>query len=133
MTYFDLLQKDAVYFFMDKDTGDLFKNLLIQNKDQFNNMADEWKRLPSGALKVLFDKVAVEPIEAETTHASGLSLPENSREKPMKGIVVATNNKDESKPVIGDIVLYSKYAGVEINYEGKDLLVMRETDIFVVI
>jgi chaperonin GroES len=87
-------------------------------------------------IKPLADRVLIEPAAAETTTASGIIIPDSAKEKPQKGIVVAVGKgtKDEPTTVkIGDTVLYGKYAGTELNVEGKDYLIMRESDIFAII
>jgi chaperonin GroES len=84
----------------------------------------------------LADRVLVEPAPAEEKTASGLFIPDSAKEKPQKGIVVAagTGKKDEPITVkVGDTVLYGKYAGTEISVEGKDYLIMRESDIFAIV
>jgi chaperonin GroES len=84
----------------------------------------------------LADRVLVEPAPAEEKTASGLYIPDTAKEKPQKGIVVAagTGKKDEPITVkVGDTVLYGKYAGTEISVEGKDYLIMRESDIFAIV
>ncbi|MBL4643960.1 MAG: co-chaperone GroES [Flavobacteriaceae bacterium] len=87
-------------------------------------------------IKPLADRVLVEPAAAETKTASGLIIPDNAKEKPQKGIVVAigTGTKDEPLTVkVGDTVLYGKYAGTELKLEGSDYLMMRESDILAII
>ena len=87
-------------------------------------------------IKPLADRVLVEPMEAETTTASGIIIPDNAKEKPQKGKVVAvgTGTKDEPMTVkSGDTVLYGKYAGTELKFEGKDYLIMRESDILAIV
>lgn len=87
-------------------------------------------------IKPLGDRVLIEPIEAETKTQSGIIIPDSAKEKPQKGKVVAVGNgtKDQSLTVKdGDLVLYAKYAGTEINHEGKSFLIMRESDILAVI
>lgn len=87
-------------------------------------------------IKPLADRVLVEPAAAETKTASGLIIPDNAKEKPQKGIVVAigTGTKDELLTVkVGDTVLYGKYAGTELKLEGNDYLMMRESDILAII
>ncbi len=87
-------------------------------------------------IKPLADRVLIEPVEAETTTAAGIIIPDNAKEKPQKGIVVAvgTGTKDEPMTVkSGDTVLYGKYAGTELKYEGKDYLIMRESDILAIV
>jgi len=87
-------------------------------------------------IKPLADRVLVEPAAAETKTASGLIIPDNAKEKPQKGIIVAigTGTKDEPLTVkVGDTVLYGKYAGTELKFEGKDYLMMRESDVLAII
>jgi len=87
-------------------------------------------------IKPLADRVLVEPAAAETKTASGLIIPDNAKEKPQKGTVVAigTGTKDEPLTVkVGDTVLYGKYAGTELKLEGTDYLMMRESDILAII
>ena len=84
----------------------------------------------------LADRVLVEPAPAEEKTASGIIIPDTAKEKPQKGQVVAvgTGKKDEPLTVkVGDSVLYGKYSGTEINVEGKDYLIMRESDIFAIV
>lgn len=87
-------------------------------------------------IKPLADRVLVEPAAAEEKTASGIIIPDSAKEKPQKGEIVAvgTGKKDEPITVkVGDQVLYGKYAGTEITVEGKEYLIMRESDIFAVI
>ena len=89
-------------------------------------------------LKPLGDRLIVRAIDEEETTASGLVLPDTAKEKPQKGEVLAAGdgkiNEDtgKRKPLDvseGDEVLYSKYGGTEITVDGKDLLVLRESDV----
>ena len=78
------------------------------------------------------DRVLVEPKPAEEKTASGLIIPDSAKEKPQQGTVVAvgTGTKDVTMQIkVGDVVLYGKYAGTEITVEGKDYLIMRQSDI----
>ncbi|MGK7397718.1 MAG: co-chaperone GroES [Candidatus Cyclobacteriaceae bacterium M3_2C_046] len=87
-------------------------------------------------IKPLADRVLVEPAAAEEKTASGIIIPDTAKEKPQKGAVVAvgTGKKDEPLTVkVGDQILYGKYSGTEINIDGNDYLIMRESDIFAVI
>ena len=87
-------------------------------------------------IQPLADRVLVEPVAAETTTASGIIIPDNAKEKPQKGTVVAvgTGKKDEPLTVkVGDTVLYGKYGGTELKLEGKDFLMMRESDILSIV
>ncbi len=90
------------------------------------------------ALKIqpLSDRVLVEPQEAETKTASGIYIPDSAKEKPQQGKVVAVGKgkKDHEMTVkVGDVVLYGKYSGSELKYDGKDYLIMREDDILAII
>jgi chaperonin GroES len=83
-------------------------------------------------IKPLADRVLVEPQAAEEKTASGIIIPDSAKEKPQKGTVVATGpgTKDDKMEVkVGDTVLYGKYAGTELTLEGKDYLIMRQSDI----
>lgn len=83
-------------------------------------------------IKPLADRVLVEPKEAETKTASGLYIPDTAKEKPQQGVVIAVGpgKKDEPMEVkVGDTVLYGKYSGTEVSYEGKKYLIMKQSDI----
>jgi len=87
-------------------------------------------------VKPLADRVLVEPAVAESKTVGGIIIPDTAKEKPQKGTVVAVGpgKKDEPMTVSnGDTVLYGKYSGTEINVEGKDYLIMRESDILAII
>jgi chaperonin GroES len=87
-------------------------------------------------IKPLADRVLVEPMAAETKTASGIIIPDNAKEKPQKGKVVAVGSgtKDEKMTVsVGDTVLYGKYSGTELKLEGQDYLIMRENDILAIV
>jgi len=84
----------------------------------------------------LADRVLIEPAAAEETTASGIIIPDTAKEKPQKGTVVAAGAGKKDEPLTvkeGDTVLYGKYAGTEITVEGKDYLIMRESDIFAIV
>jgi len=93
------------------------------------------------AIKPLEDKILVEALEAETTTASGLVIPDTAKEKPQEGTVVAVGEGrfDEDGDRIpmdikkGDKVIYSKYGGTEIKYEGKEYLILSSRDVLAVI
>lgn len=88
------------------------------------------------SLKPLADRVLVEPAAAEEKTASGLYIPDTAKEKPQRGKVVAAGEGKKDEPMTvkaGDTVLYGKYAGTEISVDGKDYLIMRESDIFAII
>ncbi|MCO4293269.1 co-chaperone GroES [Solitalea sp. MAHUQ-68] len=87
-------------------------------------------------IKPIADRVVVEAAPAETTTAGGIIIPDTAKEKPQQGTIVAVGagKKDEPMTVkVGDTVLYGKYAGTEITVEGKEYLIMRESDIYAVI
>ncbi|MGA0257643.1 MAG: co-chaperone GroES [Saprospiraceae bacterium] len=87
-------------------------------------------------MKPINDRVVVKPAEAETKTPGGIILPDTAKEKPQMGKVVAVGpGKDGNKMTVkkGDKVLYGKYAGQEMNYEGQDYLIMREDDILVIL
>ena len=87
-------------------------------------------------LKPLADRVLVEAAPAEEKTAGGIIIPDTAKEKPQRGRIVAvgTGKKDEPMTVkAGDTVLYGKYSGTELTIEGKDYLIMRESDIFAII
>lgn len=84
----------------------------------------------------LADRVLIEPTAAETTTASGIIIPDTAKEKPQEGIVVAAGpgKKDEPTTVkIGDKVLYGKYSGSELKLDGKDYLIVKESDLLGII
>lgn len=83
------------------------------------------------------NRVVVEPAAAEEKTAGGIIIPDTAKEKPQKGKVVSVSDIDEkgNKPAVkvGDTVLYGKYSGTEVTYEGREYLIMRESDIYAVI
>ena len=92
--------------------------------------------MKSVALKPLADRVLIEAAKAEEKTAGGIIIPDTAKEKPQRGKVIAvgTGKKDEPITVkVGDNVLYGKYSGTEINIEGKEYLIMRESDIFAIL
>lgn len=87
-------------------------------------------------IKPLADRVLVEPAQAEEKTAGGIIIPDTAKEKPQKGKIVAVGNGKKDEPItvkVGDTVLYGKYAGTEITVEGKEYLIMRESDIYAII
>ena len=93
------------------------------------------------ALKPLDDRVVIEQMEAESKTAGGIVLPDTAKEKPQRGKVVATgpgkmlDSGERCKMGVkkGDIVLYAKYGGTEVEVDGKDLVVLREADILAIV
>jgi chaperonin GroES len=87
-------------------------------------------------VKPLADRVLVQAAPAEEKTASGIIIPDAAKEKPQRGTVIAVGpgKKDEPMTVnVGDTILYGKYSGTEIQVEGKDYLMMRESDIFAIV
>jgi len=83
--------------------------------------------------KPLADRVLVEPAPAEQKTASGIIIPDTAKEKPLRGIVVAAGSGKKDEPMslnVGDSILYGQYAGTEIKIDGKNFLIMRESDIY---
>jgi len=88
-------------------------------------------------IRPLDDRVVVEPLEAEEKTAGGILLPDTAKEKPQRGRVLAVGPgklQDDGKRValavaVGDEVLYGRYAGNEVEVNGKDIKIMRETDL----
>ena len=91
-------------------------------------------------IQPLGDRVVVKPQQAEETTAGGLFIPDTAKEKPMRGTVLAagpgkTENGTHVEMTVkaGDTVLYGKYAGTELQLDGEDVLIMRESDILGVV
>jgi chaperonin GroES len=87
-------------------------------------------------MKPINDRVVVKPAPAEEKTKGGIIIPDTAKEKPQRGEVVAVGpGKDGNLMTVqaGDIVLYGKYAGQELQYNGEDYLIMREDDILVIL
>ncbi|EMT44809.1 co-chaperone GroES [Anoxybacillus flavithermus] len=92
-------------------------------------------------LKPLGDRIVIELIQTEEKTASGIVLPDTAKEKPQEGKVVAVgsgrvlDNGEHVAPEVsvGDRIIFSKYAGTEVKYDGKEYLILRESDILAVI
>jgi chaperonin GroES len=87
-------------------------------------------------IKPLADRVLIEPAAAETKTSSGIIIPDTAKEKPQKGTIVAVGAGTKDNPItvtVGDSVLYGKYAGTELQHEGKDYLIMKENDILAIV
>lgn len=87
-------------------------------------------------IKPLADRVVLEPSAAEEKTVGGIIIPDTAKEKPQKGIVLAVGNGKKDEPMtvkLNDQVLYGKYAGTEITIEGKNYLIMKESDILAII
>lgn len=92
-------------------------------------------------LTPLHDRIIVKPAKAEEVTKGGIIIPDTAKEKPMQGEVVAVGKgrvADDGKLIpmnlkVGDKVLYGKYAGTEVNIDGEEYLIMRESDVFAII
>ncbi|MEK0315336.1 co-chaperone GroES [Cohnella sp. 56] len=92
-------------------------------------------------IKPLGDRVLVEASAKEEKTLSGIVLPDTAKEKPQEGTIIAVGagavGKDGARVAlevsVGDRVLFSKYAGTEIKYEGKEYLIMKESDIHAIV
>lgn len=92
-------------------------------------------------LKPLGDRIVVEPIEQEEQTALGIFLPETAKEKPQQGKVIAAGpgaRKDNGERIVmdvkvGDKVLYARYAGTNVKLDGKEYLILKESDVLAVI
>ena len=88
-------------------------------------------------IKPLHDRVLVEALEAEEKTKGGIIIPDTAKEKPMQGKIVASGpgaRSEDGKLVkldvkVGDKILYGKWSGTEVKVDGKDLLIMKESDI----
>ena len=95
----------------------------------------------SVSIKPLEDRIVIQQLEAETTTASGLVLPDTAKEKPQEGKVLAVgpgrvDDNGSRVPVdvkVGDKVLYSKYGGTEVHYQGEDYLIVAARDILAIL
>lgn len=87
-------------------------------------------------IKPLADRVLIEPAAAETKTIGGIIIPDTAKEKPLQGTIIAVGNGTKDEEMIlkeGDIVLYGKYAGTEIEHEGKKYLIMRQSDVVAIL
>ncbi|MCG8472330.1 MAG: co-chaperone GroES [Desulfobacterales bacterium] len=92
-------------------------------------------------IRPLQDRVLVERLEEETTTAGGIIIPDTAKEKPAEGRIVAAGQgktKEDGTLIpmelkVGDRVLFSKYAGSEVKFDGKDFLIMGQDDILCVV
>ena len=86
--------------------------------------------------KPLADRVLIEPTAAEETTLGGIIIPDSAKEKPLKGTVLAVGNGTKDEEMVlkeGDVVLFGKYAGTEIELDGKQYLIMRQSDVLAVV
>lgn len=87
-------------------------------------------------IRPLADRVLIRPTAAEEVTIGGIIIPDTAKEKPLKGEIIAVGNGTKDEEMIlkaGDIVLYGKYAGTEIELEGEKFLIMRQSDVLAVI
>ena len=92
-------------------------------------------------VKPLADRVLVEALEAAEKTAGGIYIPDNAKEKPQKGKVIAAGPGKASdagalikmEVKVGDVILYGKYSGTEVTVDSKEYLIMRESDILAII
>jgi chaperonin GroES len=95
----------------------------------------------SVSIKPLEDRIVVHPLEAETTTASGIVIPDTAKEKPQEGEVIATgpgrvDDNGNRVPIdvkVGDKVIYSKYGGTEVKFDGEDYLILSARDVLAVL
>lgn len=87
-------------------------------------------------IQPLADRVLIRPVAAETTTKSGIIIPDNAKEKPLRGEVLAAGKGTKDEEMVlktGDQVLYGKYAGTELEIDGEKLLIMRQSDVLAVL
>ncbi len=87
-------------------------------------------------MKPIADRVIIKPAPADEKTKGGIIIPDTAKEKPQRGEVIAVGpGKDGNLMTVtaGDVVLYGKYSGQEISFEGQDYLIMREEEILVII
>lgn len=92
-------------------------------------------------LKPLGDRIVIELVEVEEKTASGIVLPDTAKEKPQEGKVVAvgpgrvldSGERVALEVAVGDLIIFSKYSGTEVKYQGKEYLILRENDILAVV
>ena len=88
------------------------------------------------SIKPLADRVLIEPAPAETKTVGGIIIPDTAKEKPLQGTIVAVGKGTKDEEMVlkdGDTVLYGKYAGTELEFEGKKYLIMRQSDVVAVL
>lgn len=87
-------------------------------------------------IKPLADRVLIEPAAAEEKTVSGIIIPDSAKEKPLKGKVLAVGNGTKDEEMVlkaGDDVLFGKYAGTELELDGKKYLIMRQSDVLAIL
>ena len=88
------------------------------------------------SIKPLADRVLIEPAPAETKTVGGIIIPDTAKENPLQGTIVAVGKGTKDEEMVlkeGDTVLYGKYAGTELEFEGKKYLIMRQSDVVAVL
>lgn len=88
------------------------------------------------SIKPLADRVLVKPAVAEAKTVGGIIIPDSAKEKPLKGEVIAVGNGSKDEQMLlksGDKILYGKYAGTEIELDGTQYLIMRQSDVLAII
>lgn len=93
------------------------------------------------SFKPLYDRIAVEAISQEEKTAGGIFIPDTAKEKPVQGVVVSVGEgyrHEDGKILplkikVGDTVLYGKWAGTEVKIEGKNLVIMKESDVMAIV
>jgi chaperonin GroES len=110
----------------------------IQQTINFNSLHNQRKQIMAKSkLRPLDDRVVVKPVEAEERTAGGIVLPDSAKEKPQRGKVVSigpgklleNGQRGTLSVSIGDEVIYGKYSGTDIELEGDEVKILRETDI----
>jgi len=84
-------------------------------------------------IKPVGDRVVIELVEQEETTASGIVLPGSAQEKPQEGTIVAVGTLENAELNEQDHIIFSKYAGTEVVYEGKEYLILNATDVLAVV
>ena len=104
-----------------------------RTKIEFNQKINKMSKVK---ITPLADRVLVLPEAAEEKTASGIIIPDTAKEKPQRGTIAAAGAGKVDEPMtvkVGDTVLYGKYSGTELNVEGTDYLMMRESDILAIV
>lgn len=92
-------------------------------------------------IKPLHDRIVLKPSDKETTTASGIILPDSAQEKPLRGTVIAvgpgkqldTGKLSQMDVSVGDVVLFGKYSGTDVQIEGEDLVILRQEDVLAIL
>ena len=87
-------------------------------------------------IQPLADRVLVKPAAAEEKTVGGIIIPDSAKEKPLRGTVLAVGNGTKDEQMVlkeGDTILYGKYAGTELEFDGEKLLIMRQSDVLAIL